>query len=248
MSPNEPTYRRVLLKVSGEGLVRPGRFGLDEGALAETAAEIAPLPQRGVQVAVVLGGGNFFRGRQAANNRRLERTTADTIGMLATTMNALALRDCLESMDVPARVMGTVTTPAVCQPYIRRKAIDHLEHGRVVIMAGGTGSPFFTTDTCAALRAAELGADALLKATKVDGVFSADPESDPKAKRFDRLSYHEVLTRQLGVMDLTAVSLCMEVDIPVIVLKLLEPGNIVRAVFGENVGTMIAGDATGKPT
>ncbi len=239
MDADAPKYRRVLLKLSGEGLARPGRFGLDEEAMTTTAGELAPLVAMGVQVAVVIGGGNFFRGRQAAGSSRIERVTADTIGMLATTMNALALRDCLESIGVQARVMGTVTTPTVCQQYIQRKAIDHLEHGRVVILAGGTGSPFFTTDTCAALRAAELKADALLKATQVDGVFSDDPKTNPDAERFSNLDYHEVLTRKLGVMDLTAVSLCMTANVPVVVFRLSEPGNIVRAVRGEDVGTLV---------
>jgi len=232
-------YRRVVLKLSGEGLVSPGGFGVDEQAMVAVATEIAELAACGVQTAVVIGGGNFLRGRQLRDSRRIARATADTMGMLATSMNGLALRDCLESLDVPTRVMGTITTPDVCQPYVRRKAIDHLDHGRVVLLAGGTGSPYFTTDTCAALRAAELGADVLLKATKVDGVFSDDPETHPDAERFDRLTYQEVLARQLGVMDLTAVSLCMEANIPVIVYRFADAGASVRAAQGEAVGTMI---------
>ncbi len=234
----KPKYKRIVLKLSGEAVARPGHFGVDEEALAAAAAEITPLIERGVEVALVMGGGNFFRGRQLADSKRIGRTTADTIGMLATTMNSLALRDCLEAAGVPARVMGTVTTPTVCEPYIARKAIDHLEHHRVVILAGGTGSPFFTTDTAAALRAAELGA-ALLKATKVDGVFSADPERHKDAKRFARLTYHEVLKQRLGVMDLTAVSLCMEARVPLVVFKFTTVGNTLRAVLGEDVGTTI---------
>ena len=234
----QPKYKRIVLKLSGEAVARPDHFGIDEEALAAAAGEIAPLIERGVQVALVIGGGNFFRGRQLADSRRVARTTADTIGMLATTMNALALRDCLESVGTPTRVMGTVTTPTVCEPYIARKAMDHLEHNRVVILAGGTGSPFFTTDTTAALRAAELGA-AMMKATKVDGVFSADPERYKDAKRFARLTYHEVLKQRLGVMDLTAVSLCMEARVPVVVFKFTTPGNTLRAVMGEDVGTTI---------
>jgi len=239
MSNREPKYRRIVLKVSGEGLARIGHFGIDEEALVATTGEIAPLVGMGVQVAVVIGGGNFFRGRQVIDSERIGRVTADTMGMLATTMNALALRDCLESVDVPARVMGTVTTGTVCEPYVARKALDHLEHDRVVLLAGGTGSPYFTTDTCAALRAAELEADAVLKATKVDGVFSDDPMTNPDAERFSALTYHQMLTRQLTVMDMTAVSLCQDANIPVVVFKLTESGNIVRVVRGEDVGTTI---------
>jgi len=239
MNASEPKYRRIVLKVSGEGLARTGHFGIDEEALAATTGEIAPLVGMGVEVAVVIGGGNFFRGRQVIDSDRIERVTADTMGMLATTMNALALRDCLESVGAAARVMGTVTTRSVAEPYISRKAIDHLEHGRIVLLAGGTGSPYFTTDTCAALRAAELGADAVLKATKVDGVFSDDPMTNPDAERFGALTYQEMLTRQLAVMDMTAVSLCRDAGLPVVVFKLTEPGNVVRVVCGEDVGTTI---------
>ena len=239
MARREVKYRRVVLKLSGEGLTSPGGVGVDERAMVAVGGEIAELAACGVQTAVVIGGGNFLRGRQLRDSKRISRTTADTMGMLATSMNALALRDCLESVAVPTRVMGTVTTPAVCQPYIRRKAIDHLENGRVVLLAGGTGSPYFTTDTCAALRAAELGAEVLMKATKVDGVFSDDPETNPDAERFERLTYQEVLARQLGVMDLTAVSLCMEAKIPVIVYRFADAGSSVRLARGEAVGTMI---------
>lgn len=237
--PDKPRYRRVLLKISGEGLSKAGGFGIDEASLSATAGEIIPLVKMGVQVALVVGGGNFVRGRQYFNSQYIQRTTADTMGMLATTINALALQDRLEAGGVQARAMGTVSTPAVCEPFIRRKAIDHLEHGRVVILAGGTGSPFFTTDTCAALRAAELSAEVVLKATKVDGIFSEDPEKNPNAQRYSRLTYHEVLARELGVMDLTAVSMCMEQKIPVVVFKFTEPGNVIRVVCGQDVGTTI---------
>jgi uridylate kinase len=239
MSRDSVKYKRVVLKLSGEGLVRPGGFGIDEEALASTADELAPIARRGVQLAIVIGGGNFFRARQIQDHSRITRMTADTMGMLATSMNALALRDCLEADGLQVRVMGTVTRPEVCEPYILRKAIDHLDHQRVVILAGGTGSPYFTTDTCAALRAAELGAQAVLKATKVDGVFSDDPQKNPKARKFDTLTYEEVLARKLGVMDLTAVSLCMESRIPVIVYRFAQPGNTLRAVTGKAVGTLI---------
>ncbi len=233
-----PKYKRIVLKLSGEAVARKGHFGIDEEALAAAAQEIKPLLEHGVQVAIVMGGGNFFRGRQLEGSQRIARTTADMIGMLATTMNGLALRDCLEASGMPARLMGTVTTPTVCEPYIARKAIDHLEHNRAVILAGGTGSPYFTTDTAAALRAAEVGA-ALLKATKVDGVFSADPEKDPDAQRFSKLMYHDVLKQRLGVMDLTAVSLCMEAHVPILVFKFTTPGNTLAAVMGKDVGTTI---------
>ncbi|NLF30430.1 MAG: UMP kinase [Planctomycetes bacterium] len=240
MTAGEAKYRRIVLKVSGEGLAREGRFGIDEEALAVTAGEIAAVTSLGVQVALVIGGGNFFRGRQAAGSRRVARTTADTMGMLATTMNALALRDCLQSIGIDGRVMGTVTTEAVSEPFVARRAVRHLQAGRVILLAGGTGHPFFTTDTCAALRAAELGADAMLKATKVDGVFSADPVIHPDAERFAHLTYQEVLTRRLGVMDMTDVSLCMDAAIPVIVFKFTTPGNTLRVVRGEDVGTTIS--------
>ncbi len=242
MAAGAAKYRRVVLKVSGEGLAREGHFGIDEAALAVTAGEIAPVAAAGVQVALVIGGGNFFRGRQVADSERIARVTADTMGMLATTMNALALRDCLETAGVATSLMGTVTTDAVSEPFVARRAVEHLDAGRVVLLAGGTGHPFFTTDTCAALRAAELGADAMLKATKVDGVFSADPVTCPEAERFAHLTYHDMLTRRLGVMDLTAVALCMDAAIPVIVFKFTTRGNTLRVVRGEDVGTTITAE------
>ncbi|MFW6146326.1 MAG: UMP kinase [Planctomycetota bacterium] len=242
MAAGDPTYRRIVLKVSGEGLARRGRFGIDEEALATTAGEVRSVTAAGVQVALVIGGGNFFRGRQVADSERIARPTADTMGMLATTMNALALRDCLDSAGVAARVMGTITTDAVSEPFVARQAVEHLDAGRVVLLAGGTGHPYFTTDTCAALRAAELDADAMLKATKVDGVFSDDPVTHPEAERFARLTYHEMLTRRLGVMDMTAVSLCMDAGIPVIVFKFTTRGNTLRVVRGEDVGTTISAE------
>ena len=236
---SQPRYHRVLLKISGEGLSGPGGAGIDDAALDRTADEILAVQRLGVQVAVVIGGGNFIRGRQFAGHQHIQRTTADTMGMLATTINALALRDRIESAGVEAPVMGTITRASVCEAFIRRHAIDHLKKNRVVILAGGTGSPFFTTDTCAALRAAEIGADALLKATQVDGVYDADPRKNPAARRFTHLTYQEVLARRLGVMDLTAVSMCMDSGIPVVVFRLDEPGSIVRVVLGEDVGTTI---------
>jgi uridylate kinase len=233
-------YRRVLLKISGEAFCAPGEFGIDANALQAVAAELAPLREMQVQVGLVVGGGNFLRGKTLSQTPFMPRATADAIGMLATVMNALALQEALEHAAAPARVLSAVTTAGFCEQYDRRRAIRHLEAGRLVILAGGTGSPFFTTDTCAALRASELGADALLKATKVDGVFEADPVTNPKAKKFERLTYGEVLARQLGVMDLAAVSLCMESHIPVIVFRLAKSGNVAAAVRGEPVGTIIS--------
>ncbi len=236
---SEPKYRRVLLKLSGEALSGAGEFGVDAEAIRFVVGELAPLVGRRVEVGVVIGGGNFLRGRQLRALPAVERTTADTMGMLATTMNALALRDALNAADVPAVAMGTITRQAVCEPFVRRHALTHLRAGRVVILAGGTGSPFFTTDTCAALRAAELDAEVLLKATKVNGVFTADPATDPDARRLERLDFNEMLAGQYGVMDMTAVSLCMESRIPVVVFQFDQPGNILKVVAGESVGTTI---------
>lgn len=232
-------YRRVLLKLSGEVLGGSGGTGIDDAALTFAAEEIGNLQRAGAQVAVMVGGGNFLRGRQFAAHEHIRRTTADTMGMLATTINALALQDRLEGAGVPARAMGTVSRPEVCEPFIRRHAIEHLEQGRVVVLAGGTGSPFFTTDTGASLRAAELDVEALLKATNVDGVYSADPKKDASAKRFERLTYLQVLERQLRVMDLTAISMCMDLKLPVIVFSFARAGNLARAARGEDVGTTI---------
>jgi len=236
-------YRRVLVKLSGEAFCAPGAFGIDPEALAATVAELAPLHEMQVQAAVVVGGGNFLRGRETAGaGSFLQRTTADAMGMLATVMNALALQDALQARHLPARVLSAVPMGGLCEPYVRARAVRHLEKGRFVILAAGTGSPFFTTDTCSALRASELGAEVLLKATKVDGVFEADPVTCPDAKKFDRLTYGEVLARRLGVMDLAAVSLCMDSRIPVIVFRLSRAGNLAAAVRGEPVGTTISAE------
>jgi uridylate kinase len=240
--PGKPAYRRVLIKISGESLCAPGSFGLDADAIAATIVELKAVHELGVQVGLVMGGGNILRGKSLAEAEFIERTTADAMGMLATVMNALVLQDALEYQGVPARVLSAVPTAGVCEPYVRRRALRHLEKGRLVLLAGGTGSPFFTTDTCAALRASELRAAVLLKATKVDGVFEADPVKNPSARKFDRLTYAEVLARQLGVMDLAAVSLCMESRIPVIVFRLARPGSLAAAVRGEKVGTIISAD------
>lgn len=237
---SRPLYRRVLVKVSGEAFCAPGGFGIDAGAIKAVVGELAPLREMQVQVGLVVGGGNFLRGKALSEIESVTRATADAMGMLATVMNALALQEALEHAGITTRVLSAVSTGSFCESYDRRRAIRHLQAGRLVILAGGTGSPFFTTDTCAALRACELGADAVLKATKVDGVFDADPVTTPTAKKFNRLTYREVLARQLGVMDLAAVSLCMESQIPVIVFRLGKSGNLATAVRGKPVGTIIS--------
>jgi uridylate kinase len=230
----------VLIKVSGEALCTPGGFGIDPSSLDAFVTELLPVCEMGVQIGLVVGGGNISRGKKLADAGIVERPTADAIGMLATVMNALALGDALAGRGVKADVMSARPTADVCEAFSRQRAIEHMEAGRVVILAGGTGNPFFTTDTCAALRACEIGAEVLLKATKVDGVFDADPADNPDAKKFDRITYGDVLTRQLGVMDLSAVSMCMESGIPVIVFRMDKPGNLASAVAGENVGTIIS--------
>ncbi len=236
---SEPKYKRVLLKLSGESLCLPPDGGIAPEALASVVGEIAPLVQMGVQTAIVIGGGNFLRGRDLANNPNIHRTTADYMGMLATVMNAVALRDTLDSAGLPARVLSAIPVPAICEPFIRRQAMRHFQKGRIVILAGGTGSPFFTTDTCAALRACEIEAEVLLKATKVDGVFDSDPAQNPGAKRYSRLTYNQVIQDRLGVMDLTAVSMCMDNRIPIIVFRVTAPGNLAAVVCGEDVGTLV---------
>ena len=233
-------YRRVLLKLSGEALCAPGGSGIGPDALGRLANQLIEVREMQVQTAVVIGGGNFFRGKNLAAAKYITRTTADAMGMLATVMNAMALADALASRGASARVHSAVATPGFCEPYVRGRADRHLNEGHIVILAGGTGSPFFTTDTCAALRACELGADALLKATKVDGVFDADPVANPSARKFERLTYAEVLARRLGVMDLAAISLCMESGIPVIVFRLDTEGALAAAVRGVPTGTIIS--------
>jgi len=233
-----PRYKRVLVKLSGESFCRGGA-GIDPEAMATLVDEIVPLTKMGVQVALVVGGGNFVRGRDLASNRLIQRPTADYMGMLATVLNALALRDALESRGTPARAMSAIAMTSVCESFVRERAICHLTEGRVVLLAAGTGSPFFTTDTCASLRAIELEADVLLKATKVDGVFDSDPVTNPSAKRYHRLNYQQVLSERLGVMDLTAVCMCMEHRLPVVVFQLAKQGNLTRIVRGEDIGTLI---------
>jgi len=234
-----PKYKRILLKISGEGLCREGGFGLDAGELTTISEQIAAVAKSGVQVAVVVGGGNFVRGETLAAAGHIQRATADYMGMLATVMNAMALQDMLETVGQATRVASALTVSQVCEPFIRRRVIRHLEKGRVVVLAAGTGNPFFTTDTCAALRATELGVDILMKATKVDGVYDSDPKKNANAVMFDRLTYKKVITDNLRVMDMTAISLAMERKIPIVVFNLKKPGNIARVVAGEAIGTLI---------
>jgi uridylate kinase len=234
---NQP-YNRVMLKLSGEMLVGEQSMGIQPDVIGRFADEIRDIRDTGVQIALVIGGGNIFRGLAGAS-RGMDRAHADYMGMLATVINGLALQDALESRGVHTRVMSAISVDEICEPYIRRRAIRHLEKGRVVIFAGGTGNPYFTTDTAAALRAAEIQADVILKATKVDGVYDRDPEKHTDAVRFDSVSYMEVLQRGLKVMDSTAVSLCMDNDIPIVVFNLKEEGNIKRVLEGEEIGTRV---------
>ncbi len=238
----KPVYRRALLKLSGDVMRGHNESGIDGERVRGLAAEVAEVAAAGVSLGVVIGGGNFIRGAQCSR-WGIDRSTADYMGMLSTIMNALALQDAIERLGTATRVLSALECRAVCEPYIRRRALRHLEKKRVVILAGGTGNPYFSTDTTAALRACELGAEVLLKATKVSGVYSADPEKDPKAVRYSRLSYMEVLQRDLRVMDLTAISLCKDNRMPVVVFSLMQPGNIRRAICGEDIGTLVGAEA-----
>ncbi len=232
-------YHRVLLKVSGEALMGNAGYGIDPEVVHSVAAEIARVSARGVQIAIVVGGGNIWRGL-AASARGMDRATADYMGMLATIINALALQDALEHHGVPTRVQTAIEMHQVAEPYIRRRAIRHMEKGRIVILAGGTGNPYFTTDTAAALRAVELGADVLLMGkNNVDGVYDDDPRHNPSARRYRVISHQEALERNLRVMDQSALALCRENDLPVIVFDLLKPGNIEKAALGQEVGTLV---------
>ncbi len=232
-------YRRVLLKISGEALMGEQNYGIDVDVARSVAEELKAVYKMGVQMAVVVGGGNIFRGvSKSAGN--MDRSSADYIGMLATVMNAVVLQDALEKIDVDTRVLSAVDIPQLAEPFIRRRAVRHLEKGRVVIFAAGTGNPYFTTDSAAALRALEIKADIILKATKVDGVYSADPVKDSTAELFNEISYRQVLERQLKVMDASAISLCMDNNLPIIVFNMRQPGNIRRVVMGETgVGTKV---------
>ncbi len=235
----EEAYQRILLKLSGEALLGGEDYGIDPRMIHRIAVEIRDVTRLGVQIALVIGGGNIFRGAGLAESG-IDRVTGDHMGMLATVMNALALQDSLESVGVDARVMSAVSVHDVCEDYIRRRAIRHLEKDRVVICAGGTGNPFFTTDTAAALRAIEIGADLVLKATKVAGVYSADPAEDPSAKRYDQLSYDHVIESKLGVMDTNAIVLCRDQRMPIRVFNVFDEGALVRLVKGEPIGTLVS--------
>lgn len=232
----EPVFKRVLLKLSGEVLAGEKGTGIDFDKVLDVCKRVKTCAQMGVQVAIVVGGGNFWRGRSSGD---MDRTRADHMGMLATTINSLALCDALEQLGVTSRVQTAIEMRQIAEPYIRNKAIRHLEKGRVVIFGCGTGNPFFSTDTAAALRAAEIGADVIFKATNVDGVYDSDPKTNPQAKKFDKLTHHEVLARELHVMDSTAASLCMDNGIKILVFNLNNPDNIVSAVTGADIGTLV---------
>ena len=235
----ELKYKRVLLKISGEGFCSEGGFGLEAGELENVAAQCVEVAKLGVQLAIVVGGGNFIRGADFAEDGRIQQATAHCLGMLATVINALALQETMESLGQPTRVLSAISVYSVCEPFIRRRAMRHLEKNRTVILAAGTGNPFFTTDTCAALRATELKADVVMKATKVDGIYNADPKKDATAKMYHEISYDQVLREKLRVMDLTAITLLMEQKLPLVVFNLKQRGNIMRVVRGEKVGTCI---------
>jgi uridylate kinase len=237
-SPPSPHYKRILLKLSGEALMGDQPYGIDPAVATRIAQDIAEIQSLGVQTAVVIGGGNIFRGL-AASARGMDRSTGDYMGMLATVINALALQDALEKNGVPTRVLTAIEMRAVAEPFIRRRSVRHLEKGRVVVFAAGTGNPYFTTDTAAALRAMEMKAEVILKATKVDGIYTADPVKHPDATRYDRISYLQVLQERLQVMDATAISLCMDNKLPILVFNLKTPGNIRRVVMGEAIGTIV---------
>lgn len=236
----QPKFQRVLLKLSGEALAGDQSYGIDPEVIATIASEVKDVIELGVEVALVIGGGNIFRGVAAAS-KGMDRSSADYMGMLATVMNSLAMQDALEREDVKTRVQSAIEMQEVAEPYIRRRAVRHLEKGRVVIFAAGTGNPYFTTDTAASLRAMEIGADVILKATKVDGVYSADPRKDKNAVKFPSLTYLDVLKKGLQVMDATATSLCMDNNLPMVVFDLTERGNIKRVVMGDDIGTIVEG-------
>lgn len=237
--PNLP-YKRVLLKIGGEALAGGSGYGIEEAVLSRMADEVKEVHQLGCEIALVIGGGNIFRGL-AASTRGMARATADYMGMLATLMNSLAMQEALESVEVQTRVMSALTVSEVAEPYIRRRATRHLEKGRIVIFAAGTGNPYFTTDTAASLRAMEIGAQIIFKATKVDGIYDADPAQVEDANRYQEVTYIEVLQKNLKVMDSTAISLCMDNALPILVFSMLQPGNIMRAIQGERVGTLVHG-------
>ena len=238
MKKKSAKYRRILLKLSGEALGGEGALGICPEAIHEMARQVREVRDMGVEIVIVVGGGNIFRGLQGSE-RGIERVTGDYMGMLGTVINALALQDALEKQDVQTRVQSAITMEEVAEPFIRRRAVRHLEKGRVVIFGGGTGNPYFSTDTTAALRANEMDCNVILKATKVDGVYDSDPKKNPKAKRYSRVTYIDALQQQLKVMDSTAFSLCMDNEMPIIVFNFFEPGNLARVVRGEAVGTLV---------
>jgi len=233
-------YKRIVLKISGEVLTGEGDYGIDPEMIGQIAQEVKEVKNLGVEVAIVIGGGNIFRG-MAASAKGMDRVSADYMGMLATVINGLAFQDALEKIDVATRVQTAIEMREIAEPYIRRRAMRHLEKGRVVIFAAGTGNPYFTTDTTASLRAMEIGAEVILKGTKVDGIYDADPLLNKRAKKYDELTYFEVLKKQLKVIDATAISLCMDYRIPIIVFNLKKRGNIKRVIWGERVGTKVRG-------
>lgn len=235
----EPFYRRAVLKISGESFCKTGGFGIDGRELELLAREIVAAAKLGTQLAIVVGGGNMVRGESVAQQGQIPQATADYMGMLGTAINGLALKEMLEKLGQPARVLSAINLSAVAETFIRGRALRHLEKGRVVIFVAGTGNPFFTTDSAAALRAAEIGADVLLKATKVDGIYDADPQRNPSAKRFEKLTFREAIERRLKVMDLTAFSMCMERNIPVVVFNVKQPGHIAEVVSGKAHGTRV---------
>jgi uridylate kinase len=235
----KPKYRRVLLKLSGEALGGEEGLGVCPSFLQEMARQIAEVRAMGVQIVVVVGGGNIFRGMTGSTEQGIERATGDYMGMLATVINALALQDALEKLGIATRVQSAITMSQVAEPFIRRRAVRHLEKERVVIFGGGTGNPYFSTDTAAALRANEIGAEVILKATKVDGIYDSDPKKNPKARRYDQITYAEALAKRLQVMDSTAFSLCMDNKMPIIVFDLFKAHNLKRVVLGEHVGTLV---------
>jgi uridylate kinase len=237
---NQLAYRRVLLKLSGEALAGDGGFGIDDGRLNAFAADISEVHALGGELALVIGGGNIFRGIEGSA-RGMERATADYMGMIATIINSLALQAAIEKLGVATRVLSALEIKEVAEPYIRRRATRHLEKGRIVIFAAGTGNPFFTTDTAASLRAVEIGADIIIKATKVDGVYDSDPLLNPQAVRYSELTYLDVLSQKLKVMDSTAISLCMDNEMPILIFNLLERGNLKRVFLGEPIGTIVRG-------
>ncbi len=239
MPDQQPRYRRVVLKISGEGFCPPGDFGIHREPLDRVAAEIHDVSELGVQVIVVVGGGNLMRGASFSNDLGIDIATADYMGMLATVLNAMALQEALERLGSDTRVQSAIAIQRVCEPFIRRRALRHLEKGRIVVLGGGTGNPHVTTDSCAALRAAELRADALLKGTKVDGVYDDDPKTNPHAKLYQRVTYNDVIDQRLRVMDVSAIDVCQQHRVPIVVFNLMKPGTMRRVVLGEPLGTYV---------